>query len=64
MKTPTLYFSENESNTFFLSAYKSDSEEWENNHIELKAVWFRTTEAAFNTLRNIMFQAGVTLLKD
>ena len=63
---PTLYFIANEDGTFHISAkkYETNSDDWENNNIQLKATWFRTAEATFNVLSNICNQAGIVLIAD
>jgi hypothetical protein len=65
-QSPKLYFTRGEDNKFHLSAkrYEADSMEWENNNIELKAVWFSSQDAIFNVLSNVLQQAGVVLLRD
>lgn len=68
MTRPTLYFvsGPEENNTFHISAkkYQTNSDEWESNNVELKAIWFASEEAAFNTFYNICNQAGIQLLRD
>lgn len=67
MRKPVLYYSRaSDDNKFHLSAkrYEEDSDAWETNNIELRAIWTHSDESTFINLSNILAQAGIVLLRD
>lgn len=67
MTKPVLYYVHFEGTAeFYLCSqkYEIDSDYWEKNNILLKDVWNNTDEATFQTLSNILNQAGITLLRN
>jgi hypothetical protein len=64
---PTLYASMDDTGRIYLSAYKSDDPQWENNHIIISEVGrgvINKHHSALTILGNVLYQAGVNLITE